>query len=70
MGRYVRKRARGHVSQAKIQISLHIRAVWSESSLDAFCIVKDANFLHADNEDYDQTAQMRSLIWVVVGCTC
>ena len=52
----------GHVGPAKIQISLRIRAVWSESSLGAFCIVKDAKFLHADNEDSDQTARMRRLI--------
>ena len=29
-----------------------------ESSLGAFWIVKDAKFLHADNEDSDQTARM------------
>ena len=55
---------------AKIQISLRIRAVWSESSLGAFWIAKDAKFLYADNEDYDQTARMRRLIWVFVGRTC
>ena len=31
---------------------------------------KDAKFLHADNEDYDQNARMRRLIWVFVGRTC
>ena len=41
-----------HVRPAKIQIRLRIRAVWSESSLGAFWIAKDA-----DNEDADQTAQ-------------
>ena len=40
---------------AKIQISLRIRAVWSESSLGAFWIAKDAKFLPADNEDSDQS---------------
>ena len=45
-----------HVRPAKIQISLRIRAVWSESSLGAFWIVKEAKFLHADDEDSDQTA--------------
>ena len=42
---------------------------WSESSLCAFWTAKDANFLHADNEDSDQTARMRRLIWVFVGRT-
>ena len=55
---------------AKIQISLRIRAVWSESSLGAFSIAKDTKFLHADNEDSDQTARMRRLIWVFFGRTC
>ena len=41
----VRKRTIRHVRLAKIQISLRIRAVWSESSLDAFWIAKDASFL-------------------------
>ena len=36
---------------AKIQISLRIRAVWSEYSLGAFWIAKDTNFILADNED-------------------
>ena len=66
----VKNRNFDHVRLAKIQISLRIRAVWSESSLDAFCIAKDANFLHADNEDSNQTARMRRLIGVFVGCTC
>ena len=35
MSRNVRKRTFGHVRPAKIQISLRIRAVWSESSLAA-----------------------------------
>ena len=33
------------------------RAVWSESSIGALWIAKDTNFLHADNEDSDQTAR-------------
>ena len=39
---------------AKFQISLRIRAVWSESSLDAFWIGKDAKFIYEDNEDTDK----------------
>ena len=41
---------------AKIQIDLHIHAFWWESSLGTFWLAKDAKFLHADNEDSDQTA--------------
>ena len=43
----VRKCTFEHVRTAKIQISLHIRAIWSESSLGAFWIAKDAK-LQAD----------------------
>ena len=68
--RNVMKRSSMHVRTAQIQISLRIRAVWSESSLGAFWIAKDAKVLHADNEDSDQTAPMRSLIWVFVGRKC
>ena len=59
-----------HVRPAKIQISLRIRAVWSESSLGVFWISKDAKFLHADNEDSDQTARVCRLIWFFVERTC
>ena len=55
---------------AKIQISLRIRAIWSESSQGEFRIAKDAKFLHADNEDSNQTARKRRPIWVIVGRTC
>ena len=55
---------------AKVQVSLRFRAVWSESSTNAFWIAKNAKFLHADNKDSDQTAWMRRLIWVLVGRTC
>ena len=47
-------RSFGHVHPAKILIRLRIRAVWSESSLGAFWIAKDAKFPHADNEDAEQ----------------
>ena len=36
---------------AKIQISLHIRTVWSNFSLETFWIAKDEKSLHADKED-------------------
>ena len=48
----------GYALSAKIQISLRIRAVWSEPSLGAIRIAKDARFLHADNEDSDQAVRM------------
>ena len=41
-----------------------IRAVWSDSSLGVFGIAKDAKFLHADNDDADQTVQLLRLTWV------
>ena len=41
-----------HVRPAKIQISLRIRAVWSESSLCAFWIAKDT----------DQTTRVHRLL--------
>ena len=40
--------------------------VWSESSLGAFCVAKDARFLRADNEDSIQTERKHRLIWVFV----
>ena len=56
MSRNVRKCTFADTRPAKIQISLRIRAVWSESSLGAFWIAKDATFFHADNEDSNQAA--------------
>ena len=50
------KHAFGHARQAKIQISLRIRAVWSESSLGAVWITRNENFLHAYNEDWSDCA--------------
>ena len=57
------------VRPAKIQISLGILPVWSESLLCARWVAKDPRFLHADSEDSDQTGQMPRLIWVFAGCT-
>ena len=52
----------------KTQISLRICTVWSESS---FCMMKLCNlgYLNMPCEDSDQTAQMRSLIWIFAGHT-
>ena len=41
-----------------IQISLRIRIAWSESSLGAPWLAKDAKFLHANNEDADQIVRL------------
>ena len=55
----VKKRTLGHVLPMKIQIRLHICAVRSESLLGTFWIAKDAKFLHRDNKDSDQTADVQ-----------
>ena len=57
------------VRLTKTQISLGIRPVWSESSLCSQWVAKDPSFLHADNEDVDQTGRMPRLIWVFAGHT-
>ena len=57
------------VRQAKTQISLGIRPVWSKSSMCAQSKTKDPKFLHADSEDSDQTGRMPRLIWVFAGRT-
>ena len=49
---------------AKIQISLGIHPVWSDSSLCIEWVAKDPNFLHADSKDSVQTGRMPRLIWV------
>ena len=55
---------------AKIQIRRRIRTVWSVFLLGIFWIAKDATSFRADNGDSNQTAQMRSLIWVFVVRSC
>ena len=57
------------VRPAKTQIGLGVRPVWSESSLCAQWVAKDPMFLHADNDDSDQTGRMPRLIWVFAGRT-
>ena len=57
------------VRPVKTQISLGIRPVWSDTSLCTQWIAKDPSFLHADNEDSDQTGRMPRLIWVFAGRT-
>ena len=60
--RNIRKRTFGHVRPAKIQISLNILTVCSESSVDVFLDSEGNKVSYADNEDLDQTARMRRLI--------
>ena len=62
MSRNVRKRTFGYVRPAKIQFRLRICAVCSGSSLGAFRIAENAEFLYLDNEDSGgQTAQRADL---------
>ena len=54
------------VRQAKTQISLCIRPVWSESLLSTQWLAKDPSFFHADNEDWSDWADAQadlSLRW-------
>ena len=62
----MRKHTFEHVYPGTIQISLPIHAVWSESSLCAFWITKDTKFLHANNKDWSDCANVQadlSLSW-------
>ena len=68
--RNVRKRTFWCVCLTKTQIRLRIHAVWSESSLGAFWIAKDAKFFLVDNKDSGQTARMHRLIWAFVRRAC
>ena len=60
----------GHLRQAKIQIRLRIRTVWSESSFGVVWIAKDAKFLHADNKDADYTELCLPLALASKGTFC
>ena len=50
------------VRPGKIQISLAIRSIWSESSLCAQWVATDPNFPNADSKDSDQIGQMPRLM--------
>ena len=67
---YMSREVRKHVCPVKIQIRLCECVVWSESSLGAFWIGKDAKFLHAENEASHQTVRMCRLICFFVGAQC
>ena len=58
------------VHQAKTQISLGIRPVWSESSLTAWRKLGTFATHWAHSEASDQTGRMTRLIWVFAGRTC
>ena len=54
--RHVGKCNNGHVRPAKTQISLRVRAVWSESSLSALWIANEPEPLQVESEDSAETA--------------
>ena len=57
------------VHSGKIQISLVICPVWSESLPCTLLVAKDPNLLQADSEDSDQTERIPRLIWAFAWCT-
>ena len=58
-----------HVRPKKTQITIGIRAVWSESLLFAGRNAASLGIQNASSEDSDQTARMRRLIWIFAGRT-
>ena len=70
MSRNERKHTFWHVRQTNTQISLRIRAVWSESSLSAWSNFASLAIRNAPSEDSDQAARMRRLIWIFAWRTC
>ena len=70
MSRNVRQCTLEHVRQTKTQISLCIRAVWSESLLPALRNSASLAIQNAPSEDSDQTARMLRLILIFAGPTC
>ena len=55
---------------AKIQTSLGIRLVWSETLLCALWVAKGPMLFHAVNEYSEQSGRTYRLIWVFAGRTC
>ena len=66
----VRKHTFWHVRITMTQISLRISVIWSDSSMSAWRNFAPLSIQNAPNEDSDQTARMRSLIWIFAGHTC
>ena len=60
MSHNVRERAFGHVHSEKIQISSRICANWSDSSLTRRILDSRVKFLHADNEDWSDSADVQA----------
>ena len=60
--RNVRERTFGHVRPTKTQISLRIRAVWSESSLSTWKIFVSLGIKIPISEDSDQTALNANIV--------
>ena len=63
------KNQQSECGPAKIQISLGIRPVWSESSLSTWRKLGSLDTHWVHSEDSDQTEQMPRLIWVFAGRT-
>ena len=70
MSHTVRKRTFWHVRPKKTQISLCNCAVWSEFPLSTRRHFAPLAIQNAHNEDSNQTAWMRRLIWIFAGRTC
>ena len=70
MDHSMKKRTFWYEHPTKIQISLPIRTVWSESSFSAGRNFISLSIQNAPSENSDQTARMRSLIWIFAGRTC
>ena len=70
MGHNKRKRTFWYLRKTKTQISLHIRAVWSESSLSAWRNIASLAIQNEHSEDSEKIARMRRLIWIFAGCAC
>ena len=66
----VRKFPFRHVHQMKTQLSLRIFAIWTEFVLSACCDFAPLAIQNALGEDSDQTARMRSLIWIFAERIC
>ena len=64
------KPTKWQVHQAKTQISLGIRPVWSESLLSTWRKLGSLTTHWAHSKDSDQTGRMPRLIWVFAGRTC
>ena len=66
MSQRMTKQTKWSERPAKIQISLGIHPIWSETSPCATWVAKNQRILHADSKDFEQTGR----IWVFAGCTC